>query len=90
MTAQDFPSPTRMVSIVSSKQYGHTISLLLTKLVWSRWLDMFYMLMDLVFISVHKHSQYPFIICMYGWQHEMNQIPRHDWLPMWSNWSYFA
>jgi len=49
----------------------HTIILLLTKLVWSRWLDIglvsFCVFMDLDFVSVHKNAkielgQYPAIL----------------------------
>jgi len=46
---------------------SHIINPLLTKLVWSRWLDLFFMFLDLDFASVHKLArkelgQYPAIL----------------------------
>ena len=55
--------------------FGHIINPLLTKLGWSRWLDiglvLFCVFIDLDFVSVHKNAkktglrQYPFILTLH-------------------------
>ena len=52
---------------------SHTINPLFTKLVWSRWLDiglvLFWVLMDLDFVSVHKHTNTNLANIQPSWPH---------------------
>ena len=76
----------RVGPVRKSSLFGHTINHLLTRLVWSRWLDigvvLFCVFIDPDFVSVNKLGQYTAILTEQAWSMAHMYLLYFVWLTL--------